>query len=411
MGTTTSTTPAQSPAAPSAATLATMSTDEVRAEAKAAAVQAAAWSGRFALYYGELDRRDAWRADGAASGESWIVAETGASVPTARAQAHVAERLSDLPHLAETLCSGEVSFDKVRVLADVATPETDAELAQAARGRSVIELGELARATAREQGPKPANSPERRRVRFNAKTGTMTAQLPAVDFTTVQALVEARAKKIPSDGTTPWDERQGDAFMDIMAGASSGGRPLGGTKGVYLVVAHVPLEALIDQEGAESDLFAELERGGLISAGVTRRLACEGAVVVAVDDADGHTMYEGRATRDATPAQRREIMRRDRHCRFPGCTHVVFHQPHHIDEWGRDQGPTDLDNLVALCAYHHALVHSKGWSLSGDANVEITFAGPHGRVMTSRPSPLWTRVSTQPGRRLGEKQTRAGPPG
>ena len=386
-----------------------MSADELRAEVKAAAVQSAAWSGRFALYYGELSRRDAWRDDGAASGESWIVAQTGASVPTARAQARVAERLFDLPHLAEGLCSGEVSFDQVRVLADVATPETDAELAEAARGRSVIELGELARAAA--PPPKPAASPEPRTVRFNTRTGTMTARLPADDFATVQAVVEARAKKIPSDGTTPWDERQGDALMDIMAGATSGGRPLGGTKGVYLVVAHVPLEALIDQDGAESDLFGELDRGGLISARVIRRLACEGSVVVAVDDADGRTMYEGRATRDATAAQRREIMRRDRHCRFPGCAHVVFHQPHHIDEWERDQGPTDLDNLVALCSYHHNLVHSNGWSLSGDANVEITFTGPQGRVMTSRPSPLWTRASTQTGRRLRTDQPRAGPAG
>ena len=53
--------PAQGSAAPSAATLAKMSNDEVRAEVKAAAVQAAAWSGRFALYYGELDRRGAWQ--------------------------------------------------------------------------------------------------------------------------------------------------------------------------------------------------------------------------------------------------------------------------------------------------------------------------------------------------------------
>ena len=385
-----------------------MSKDEVRAEAKAASVQAAAWSGRFALFYGELDRRQSWRDDGAASGESWIVAQTGASVTTARAQARVAERLFDLPHLAEKLCSGEASFDKVRVLADVATPETDAELAEAAQGRSVIELGELARATA--PPPKPAGAPERRSVRFNARTGTMTARLPAVDFSTVQALVEAKAKKIPSDGTTPWDERQGGAFMDIMAGATSGGRPLGGTKGAYLVVAHVPLEALIDQGGAESELFGELERGGLISAEVARRLACEGPVVVAIDDAEGHTMYEGRATRDATAAQRREIMRRDRHCRFPGCTHVVFNQPHHMDEW-HDGGPTDLDNLVALCTYHHALVHSRGWSVSGDANVEVTFTGPDGRAMTSRPSPLWNRVSTQEGRPLGNKQTPAGPSG
>jgi hypothetical protein len=34
--------------------------------------------------------------------------------------------------------------------------------------------------------------------------------------------------------------------------------------------------------------------------------------------------------------------------------------------------------------------------MSGDANAELTFVGPSGRVMTSRPSPLWNRV-TEPG--------------
>ena len=37
--------------------------------------------------------------------------------------------------------------------------------------------------------------------------------------------------------------------------------------------------------------------------------------------------------------------------------------------------------------------------MSGNANEELTFFGPSGRVMTSRPSPLWTRVTAaDPGR-------------
>ena len=31
--------------------------------------------------------------------------------------------------------------------------------------------------------------------------------------------------------------------------------------------------------------------------------------------------------------------------------------------------------------------------MSGNANAELRFVGPSGRVMLSRPSPLWTRVS------------------
>jgi hypothetical protein len=41
-------------------------------------------------------------------------------------------------------------------------------------------------------------------------------------------------------------------------------------------------------------------------------------------------------------------------------------------------------------------VHSKQWSVSGNANEELAFLGPTGRVMTSRPSPLWTTVSKPP---------------
>ena len=85
-------------------------------------------------------------------------------------------------------------------------------------------------------------------------------------------------------------------------------------------------------------------------------------------------------------------MRRDRHCRFPGCTNVTFTNTHHVVPW-KPGGLTDLDNLALICLYHHHLVHSRGWTVSGNANAELTFTGPTGRVMTSRPSPLWTAAS------------------
>ena len=36
--------------------------------------------------------------------------------------------------------------------------------------------------------------------------------------------------------------------------------------------------------------------------------------------------------------------------------------------------------------------------MTGNANEELTITGPSGLVMTSRPSPLWTRVTAGPGR-------------
>ena len=92
----------------------------------------------------------------------------------------------------------------------------------------------------------------------------------------------------------------------------------------------MPFEVLADPE---STLPGELERAGLISADVVRRLVCDAELVVALDDAQGHTLYEGRARRYPSATQRREVWRRDRHCIFPGCAHVLFTNCHHLEEW------------------------------------------------------------------------------
>jgi hypothetical protein len=157
-------------------------------------------------------------------------------------------------------------------------------------------------------------------------------------------------------------------------------------------VAHIALKTLLDDEDGTLQL-AELEGVGLVSADVVRRLACDAALVIALDDVLGHTMYEGRARRFPTETQRRELWRRDRHCRFPGCSNDRFTRVHHVVPWKPD-GRTDLDNLAILCDHHHHEVHSKRWSVSGDANVALNFVGPGGRVMTSCPSPLWGTVDT-----------------
>jgi hypothetical protein len=169
------------------------------------------------------------------------------------------------------------------------------------------------------------------------------------------------------------------------------------------------LAALVEDSGETSSLAGELEYGGLIDTDTVRRIACDATIAVALDDDVGHTMYEGRATRFPSDAQRREVRRRDRHCRFPGCTNVTFTNVHHIVPW-KPSGRTDLDNLALLCLFHHGVVHRKSWKMSGNANTELTFVGPSDRVMTSRPSPLWTRVTdASAGRRLATHQVQPAP--
>jgi len=52
-----------------------------------------------------------------------------------------------------------------------------------------------------------------------------------------------------------------------------------------------------------------------------------------------------------------------------------------------------LGNLVLMCQHHHYRLHSLGWSMKGNANEELTFKAPTGRVMSSRPSSRWQTTS------------------
>jgi len=353
--------------------------------------------GRILILLGEAERRQAFRDDGATSAENWAVERFSVGQPTARAFVRVAEKAWDLPQLTAALNAGEISFDKLRAVADVATPENDTELVEAARERSVRELADVARSHRKAPAPAEAGlDHDRRSLRFNDTFRTMTVQLPPESFAETRSCIQSMARDIPSDGETPWDQRMCDGFMGLVRSRSKGDAII---KSPYFVVVHVPLAALVDGSGEDSDLAGELEQDGLLSAGTVQQIACDATVALAIDDDAGRTMYEGRSRREPTGPQRREVRRRDRHCRFPGCANVTFTDTHHIKRWKPDRGPTDLDNLCLLCVHHHHLVHQGDWTMSGNANEELTVVGPSGRVMTSRPSPLWTAVTGPAARR------------
>ena len=384
--------------------VAAMSAEERRAYLDAAFERMKAAQGEIVAALGEVERCQDYRDEGATSVEAWVVQRYGLSVASARGFTQAAKVAWNIPHLVGSLCSGDISLDKLRVVAEVATPESDREWCDQAKECSVRDLAEVARTRAAaeaagaaqyESSPSPPRSQgdhdhdrDRGYLRFNDEHRTLTAQLPPDRYAEVKTALEARAREVPTDGATPWDQRLCDGFLETIR-SSSGSE---GASSPFLVVAHVPLTSLVDGAGQASPLAGELEHVGLIDIETVRRVACDATIAIAVDDDVGHTMYEGRARRFPTKAQRREVMRRDRHCRFPGCTNVTFANVHHIVPWEPD-GPTDLSNLVLACLHHHHLVHSDGWTMTGNANEELTITAPKGRVMTSRPSPLWTRVS------------------
>ena len=288
------------------------------------------------------------------------------------------------------LC-GRVSFDKVRAIVDVATPDTDEELRDQARVCTVRELAEVARIAPLRDTASGRTSHDRKHLRFNDSLCTMSVQLPVDDYAETRACLEARAKDLPSDGETPWDQRLCDGSWSCSARLYQA-RPLQPRRPVRS--SSSPTSPCLFDRGVRraEQLAGELENVGLIDGDTLQRIACDATIAIGVDDDVGHTMYEGRARRFPSDAQRREVKRRDRHCRFPGCTNMTFTNIHHIVAW-KPGGRTDLPNLVLLCKHHHGVVHRNGWTLSGDANEELTIVSPTGGVMVSRPSPLWTRVT------------------
>ncbi|MGH3668569.1 MAG: DUF222 domain-containing protein, partial [Acidimicrobiia bacterium] len=107
----------------------------------------------------------------------------------------------------------------------------------------------------------------------------------------------------------------------------------------------------------------EIGWGGPISAQAVRRIACDAGITRVITGPAGVPLDVGRESRTVTPGQWAALVVRDRGCAFPGCTRPAeWCIAHHIVHWA-DGGPTDLDNLVLLCGYHHRVIHHGGWQV------------------------------------------------
>lgn len=127
----------------------------------------------------ELDRRKAWRVDGATSMVAWLVQRCGVSASTAREWVTAAGRLHALPKISDALSKGKLSFDQVKPLVEVAKPETDATLAEQATHWSAKQVRELATAARNQSDDQATGSFVRRFLRFDDRRRSFAGMLPA----------------------------------------------------------------------------------------------------------------------------------------------------------------------------------------------------------------------------------------
>ncbi len=143
------------------------------------------------------------------------------------------------------------------------------------------------------------------------------------------------------------------------------------------LLVHVDAETLTAIRRLDADQArCDLDGHGPIAPATIRRLACDATFRRLVIDARGALLDVGRATQIVSPAQRRAVIARDRHCVFPGCERPArWSDIHHVVPWD-DGGPTDLSNLCLLCRRHHVLTHEGRWTLQPDQHGHWTAQPP-----------------------------------
>jgi len=207
---------------------------------------------------------------------------------------------------------------------------------------------------------------------------------------TVERLFHAALPK-----TCPTDDRKHGhlnalAFLELIDAASLGA-PL--TAGAMISSPHARAEVsvVIDlhtlRSGLHEHSVIRIGHEAELPLETIRRMACEAEIIPVVLNSKGVVIDIGRASRLATRYQRKAIEAMYSHCAIPDCKVPIAQcQPHHIAYW-RDDGPTNMNNLVPLCPHHHRNVHEGNWRLKLlMPNRALTITYPDGHVSTACPT-------------------------
>lgn len=330
----------------------------------------------------EADHAQEWLADGSPSIVQWLSARFGIQESFGRRLAKLAKRLQDLPELTKRFATGELSFDAVELLSEVATRENELDLIENAKDR---DLHDIARMASRSQPPTIDESADARSAQWlstqwdlRRQKMRVAGQLTGVGAQIVEDRLVEGAKQIPKNLETgeydDWDKRMADSLIETCATSSDQSR-------VPIAVVHAELEALTEPGGTG---VSELAGGPVIANEMARMLACDCDVETVIEKGR-QPIGIGRKSRKIPGWLRRQVIARDHHCRAPGCGRTVFLQIHHIQSWA-DLGETELENLILLCWWHHIFIHENGWHITRDPGGRFVFRKPDWTPYLRRPT-------------------------
>jgi hypothetical protein len=176
------------------------------------------------------------------------------------------------------------------------------------------------------------------------------------------------------DGPRTLPQRRADALCDIVNRHIHGDTPAGNPPNVNAVVDVAGLTGITPDLAL---VWCDIDGIGPVTNTVVKQLCCDARLTRFVTAGPSVILDMGRSVRVATPAQRRALAIRDRHCRFPGCRRQPqWCEAHHVDGWVESLGETNIDNLILLCRRHHTLIHNSKWAITRTNNGDFEFTHP-----------------------------------
>ncbi len=175
-----------------------------------------------------------------------------------------------------------------------------------------------------------------------------------------------RASQGPVGDPKPTPERLGQAFVELIQRYPTNRLPQAGGLNATVVVT-MTLESLTGGLKA-----ADLDTGGVISASLARRLACEAGIIPAVLGGRSQVLDLGRKNRFHNQAQRIAKTIEASGCEVDGCdtppgmTHI-----HHPTRWV-DGGETNRDGIM-ICPPHHSRAHDHRYEMTKLPTGKYTF--------------------------------------
>jgi hypothetical protein len=193
--------------------------------------------------------------------------------------------------------------------------------------------------------------------------------LAAEDAEAVLTVLEPLARPQGLADKRSAGQRRADALVEVFTGAATwmdlpqagGQRP----QLSYVIseqwASRSPVPTLAEQltqaPGAVSRCGASAAWTGPQTRARIDAVLCDARINRLLVTATGAVVELRSLTDQITPAQRRAVSARDRHCIAKGCTRPpAFCDVHHLIARA-DGGPTTVENLVLLCRRHHVLWH------------------------------------------------------